>query len=143
MADPRNQVRLDGIGAEQVTLFADGVTIVYDATQPGNVAAAALGKAVTLSGVKTVALAADGDAIIGKLVGVESDGKVVIQYDGFMDFIGGAAATLTHGTAIVGALGPSSAKGYVRSAASGAAAELIKCRGIIVDNTAAQVWVLF
>lgn len=142
MADPRNQVRLDGIGAEQVTLYADGVTIVYDATQPGGVAAASLGKAVTISGVKTGALAADGDAIAGKLIGVEPDGKLVLQYTGFMDFIGGNGATLTHGTAIVGALGPSNAKGYVRSAASGTAAELIKCRGMIYDNTAAQVWVL-
>src|SRR6185295_18166128 len=88
---------------------------------------------VTLSTHKTIALTADGNAVEGKLVKVEADGKATVQVGGFMSLPGGASATLTPGTAIVGALGAASAKGYVRSAASGTAAELIKCRSRIVD----------
>jgi hypothetical protein len=57
-----------------------------------------------------------------------------VQIEGGMTLPGGASATLTRGSAIVGALGASSAKGYIRSAASGTAAELIKARGMIFNN---------
>jgi hypothetical protein len=100
-----------------------------------------IGKAVTFSAADTVALCADGDAVVGKLILVEADGKCAVQTAGVMTLPGGESATLTLGTAIVGDLGASSAKGYIRSAASATAAELVKCRGYIENagDTAAVV----
>ncbi len=90
-----------------------------------------VGLAVTFSAADTVALAADGDAIVGKLMLVESDDKCNVMTEGTMTLPGGNGATLTLGATIVGALNASSAKGYIRSAASGTAAELVKARGRI------------
>lgn len=132
MADPRNAVDFQGIGILTATYVIDNSTIVYDGTKANGAATTMIGKAVTLSADGTVALSADGDAIEGKLILVEADNKCTVQVAGYCDFPGGASATLTRGTAIVGALGAASAKGYIRSAASATAAELIKCRGRIV-----------
>lgn len=131
MPDPRNVIRLEGVHEGRASYKIDGVTITYDATQPNG--SAAVGKAVTFSADDTVALTADGDAVVGKLVGVEPDGTAVVQDEGYATLPGGQGATLTRGSAIVGALGASSAKGYIRSAASATAAELIKCRGMITN----------
>ena len=132
MADPRNAVDFTSINIVTATYKIDNSTITYDATNANGAATTMIGKAVTLSADDTVALCADGDAIEGKLLLVESDNKCTVQVGGYCDLPGGASATLTRGTAIVGALGASSAKGYIRSAASGTAAELVKCRGRIV-----------
>jgi hypothetical protein len=140
MADPRDAVAFDGIGAEYATFKTDGVTIVYDDTKGGG--STAVGKAVTFSADDTVALAADGDAIVGQLVLVESDDKANVQFKGYVELPAGASATVTRGNTIVGALGASSAKGYIRNAASGTAAELVKARGQIYnvgDTTAVGV----
>lgn len=134
MADPRNAVDFQGIGILTATYIIDNSTITYDATKANGAATTMIGKAVTLSADDTVALCADGDAIEGKLLLVESDNKCTVQVGGYTDLPGGASATLTRGSAVVGALGAASAKGYIRSAASGTAAELIKCRGRIVRN---------
>jgi hypothetical protein len=134
MADPRNAVDFEGIGILTATYKIDNSTIVYDATKPNGAATTMIGKAVALSADDTVRLAEDGDAIEGKLLLVESDDKCTVQVGGYTDLPGGASATLTRGSAIVGALGASSAKGHIRSAASGTAAELIKCRGRIIRN---------
>lgn len=131
MADPRNAVSLIGIGYEAETFLIDNSTIVYDATKANG--SASMGLAVTLSGNDTVALAADGDFVMGKLIKVESDNKAVIQTGGHLTLPGGLSATLTRGTRIVGALGAASAKGYIRSAASATAAELLKSRGFITN----------
>jgi hypothetical protein len=131
MADPRNAVAFEGIGEEVATYLIDNSTITYDITKAGG--SAQVGLAVTLSGDGTVALTADSDAVEGKLLLVESDNKASVQVEGYVKLPGGASATLTRGTKIVGALGASSARGYIRSAAAGTAAELIKCRGRIVD----------
>lgn len=133
MANPRNVISFQGIGVRRVTYLVDGVTIVADRTKPFGSDQAGKNLAVSLSAHKTVQLASDGEAIIGRLEGVEPDGKAIIADVGYLEFKGGASATLTPGTAIVGALGASSAKGYIRSAASATAAELIKCRGQIID----------
>lgn len=140
LTNPRNIINNAESGARRKTYKIDGVTIVYDATQPGGAAATAIGKAVTLSADDTVALCADGDAVIGKLILVESDSKCAVQTHGVMSLPGGTAATLTLGSKIVGAL-LVAAKGYIRSAASGTAAELVKARGWIDNNddTAAVV----
>lgn len=129
MASGRAQVSVDGIGYDAVTQKIDASTIVFDATKVNG--CASVGLAVTLSADDTVALCADGDAIAGKLIKVESDGFCTVQVSGFCTLPGGASATLTRLTTFVGALGASSARGYIRSAASGTAAELIKARGQI------------
>jgi hypothetical protein len=133
MADPRNAVDFEGIGAEYASYLIDNSTITYDATKTDG--SAQVGLAVTLSAGRTVALTADASYVRGKLILVESDGKANVQVEGFMTLPGGASATLTHGTPIVGALGASSARGYIRSAASAAAAELLVAKGAIQDNT--------
>lgn len=131
MADPRNAVSHEGNKAHYETYKADGVTITYDATQTGG--SAAVGLAVTESADDTVALTADGDEVRGKVISVESDGKVNVQDGGYMTLPGGASASLTRGKKIVGALGASSAKGYIREVATGTAAELGKARGSIIN----------
>jgi hypothetical protein len=133
MPDPRSDVDFQGIGEQIATYKIDNSTITYDATKPNGAAATMIGKAVTLSAAKTVALCADGDPVEGKLLAVSDDNFCTVQTDGYCDLPGGASATLTLGTTIVGALGAASAKGYIRSAASATAAELIKARGRIVD----------
>lgn len=132
MPDPRNVLDFENIGGVYATYKIDGVTIIYDATKPGG--SAQIGLAVTLSADDTVALTADADAVEGKLILVESDGKANVQVGGYTTFPGGLSATLTRGTTIVGALGAASARGYIRSAASTVAAELIKARGRIVRS---------
>lgn len=133
MASGRNQVDYTDILRADVTMKIDASTILYDATKANGADPTMLGKAVTLSGNDIVALCADADYVFGKLVRVHADGFCVVQIEGFTDLPGGLSATLTRGTAFVGALGASSAKGYIRSAASGAAAELIKMGGRIIN----------
>lgn len=135
MPDPRSTVEFDDIGIVTATFKIDNSTIVYTAADARGAVAAMLDKAVTLSADDTVALCADGDAIVGKLLSVESDGFCTVQVGGFTKLPGGAAATLTRGATIVGALGAASAKGFIRSAASATAAELVKARGRIIRNT--------
>ncbi len=134
MADPRKAVAFEGIGAQYATFKIDNSTIAYDGTKARGAATTMLDKAVTLSTDDTIALAADGDAIIGRLEQVESDNYATVQVGGHTSLPGGAAATLTLGSTIVGALGAASAKGFIRSAASGTAAELVKARGAIINN---------
>lgn len=130
MADPRKTVSFEGIGAVNATFAIDDSTITYDATEENG--SAQVGLAVTLSAAKTVALAADGEAVIGKLLRVEADDYAVVQVAGFCTLPGGTSATLTLGSKIVGDL-LVAAKGYVRSAASGTAAELAVQSGTIID----------
>ena len=130
MSERTNVSNIGVVGAYR-TYKIDASTIIYDASKAGG--SAQVGLAVTFSAANTVALAADGDAVIGKLILVESDDKANVMTHGTMTLPGGASATLTLGAKIVGALGASSAKGYIRSAASGTAAELVKARGFI-DN---------
>lgn len=134
LTNPRDAVNNAESGARRKTYKIDNSTIVYDSTKANGAATTMIGKAVTLSADDTVALCADGDAVIGKLLLVESDNKCAVQVEGVMTLPGGASATLTLGSKIVGALGASSARGYIRSAASGTAAELVKCRGWIDNN---------
>ena len=133
MADPRSDVVWDGIGAENVTFIIDNSTIVYSST--ANYGSASVGLAVTLTTSETVALVGDGEGVLGKLISVDSDNFAVVQVKGFMMLPGGSGATLTNMKSIVGDLGASSAKGYVREVATGTAAELGVARGFIVDPT--------
>ena len=128
----RTNVSNIGVGGQYRTYKIDDSTITYSATAAGG--SSQVGLAVTFSADDTVALCADGDAVIGKLILVESDDKCHVMTDGTMTLPGGDSATLTLGATIVGALGAASAKGYIRSAASGTAAELVKARGRIENN---------
>ena len=128
----RSSVSNIGVVGAYRTYKIDDSTITYSATAAGG--SSQVGLAVTFSADDTVALTADGDAVIGKLILVESDDKCNVMTDGTMTLPGGDSATLTLGATIVGALGAASAKGYIRSAASGTAAELVKARGRIENN---------
>lgn len=132
MADPRNTVGFEGADLGTLTFIPDGVTIVFDATLGGGAAAATIGKAVSFSAGATVQLASDAEAVVGKLILVESDLKCTVQVDGCTTLPGGNGATLTAGTKIVGALGAASAKGFVRNAV---ASESPKQNGMILDAT--------
>ncbi len=131
MADPRFNTKYEGIGVLNATYLSDGVTILYDRTQKNGSPQAGL--IVTLLSARTVELTADGDGVEGKLVSVDSDGICTVQVKGFMKMPGGAGATLTLQNAVVGDLGASSARGYVRAVNSAVAAELAVARGTIVD----------
>lgn len=109
------------------TFWADGVTIFHDRNQIDGVNAGALGKAVTYTAVDdTIALAADGDAVIGRLVKCEPDGGCTVNIAGYVTLPAGNAATCTRGRKQVGALGPAGARGYIRDAAPATAAELAR-----------------
>ncbi len=131
MADPRNAVDFEGIDGVYATYLVDNATITFDPTKVGGSASAGL--AVTISADRTVALTTDGSAAEGKIVLVEADGKANIQVGGYTRLPGGLAATLTRGTKFVGATGAAGARGYIRSAASATAAELLVARGSIED----------
>lgn len=133
MPNPRSIISFEDLDVRYRTFDIDNSTITYDATKTFGSDQAGKKLAVTLSGNGIVALAADGDAIIGRLEKVEPDNRCTVAVLGCLGFKKGNAATVTRGTAIVGALGPSSAKGYVRSVNTATAAELGKCRGQIYD----------
>lgn len=139
MADPRKAVKYNGINAKYATYAIDNSTITYDVTKDNG--SAQVGLAVTLSAADTVALVADAQAVIGKLVKVEADGYATVQVSGFMDLPGGSGASLTRGKRIVGDLGASSAKGYIREVDTSTAAELGVARGFIQNagDTAAVI----
>ena len=129
----RDTVKFKGIQDTPVTYKADGVTIVYDKTKAGG--SAAYGLAATISGNGTVALTADGEKVIGKVGVCESDGKVTI-HKGFQELPAGDGATVTAGFPIVGDLGPSSAKGYIRNIVKATLADVVEGIGtMVVDAT--------
>lgn len=138
MADPRaTLLHVQDAEGRTETFTIDNSSITYSATQTGG--SAAVGKAVTLvAGV--LELAADGEAILGKLLKVEPDNTALVQISGFMTLPGGTSATLTQGARIVGDL-LVAAEGYIQAAASGTAAHHVVSRGFIVDasDTAAVV----
>lgn len=135
LATPRNIVGFEETdGPHDLTFKIDNSTITYDATKANGAADTMIDKAVTLSADDTVALAGDGEPILGKLISVAADNKCSVRVHGYVTLPGGDGATLTRGLAVVGDLDASSAKGYVRIAASATAAELVRARGIIINN---------
>ena len=141
MADPRLAVAYDGIGAVFASFKIDNSTIVYSATENGG--AATIGRAVNLSAADTIQLAGDGEAVLGKLIKVESDNTAVVQIAGAMTLPAGNGASLTLGKKIVGAASAAPANGYIREVATATAAELGLCRGLILDagtTTAVEVY---
>jgi hypothetical protein len=141
MTDPRLAVAFAGVNGKYATFKIDNSTITYSATQVGG--SASVGLAVTPSAADTVALAADGNPVLGKLLKVDADNYATVQIGGGMTLPGGSAASLTLGKKIVGAVNGSAAPGYIREVATGTAAELGLCRGFIVDagtTTAVEVY---
>lgn len=137
MANPRNAVAFDNIGYDGTTFKYDG-TITFDRLLPG--ASAMKGKAVTMTGNGQVGLTQDGDEVKGQLVTVDSDGFCTVQEEGYCKLPAGVSAALTIGAKIVGALGPGSARGYIRavpaatgSYVQGTAGDALKARHEIVD----------
>jgi hypothetical protein len=115
------------------TFWADGVTIIFDVRQPNG--SAAVGRAVSFgAAADTVALCADGDAIVGKLLKVEPDGACTVQNKGNTTLPAGAGATCTPGRRQIGALGPATARGYIRDANPAAPAELARMGPHCWDN---------
>ena len=95
------------------TFQGDGVTIKYDITKPGR--SDAVGKAYKFNADGKGELVGDGEAFDGKVIEVESDHKFTAAYMfGGLRFPIGESATVVRGEKLVGALGPSSAKGYVK-----------------------------
>lgn len=133
MGNPRSTVDFTDIGRLPATYIADGVTIVYDRTKANG--SDKVGRAVMLTGNKTVALTSDGAAVEGILENVEPDGKVGIKAGGYGEAPGGAGAALTPGKKFVGAVGAGGAgdRGYIREAAN--AADALVARGSIVDSS--------
>lgn len=130
MADPRLDVNFVNIGYRAETFKIDNSTITYSATEDNG--SAQVGLAVTLSAAETVALAADAEPIVGKLISVTADNYCTVQTKGYCTLPGGTSATLTLGSAIVGDL-LVAAKGYIRSSDGATAAEIIGQTGKIID----------
>ena len=104
------------------TLKGDGVTIKYDITKPNR--SDAVGKAYKYNKTTGKAeLVADGEEIDGKVLHVDDKHNITAAYMfGGLRLPLGESATVATGDKLVGALGPESAKGYVKAALSAAAA---------------------
>lgn len=140
MADPRNATTRKGIRPQVETFPIDGTSITYSATAARGSAQVDL--AVKISGNNQIGLVDTNERILGKLLHVEPDGMAAVQTGGYVELPGGAAATLTPGTPIVGAQGASSAKGYIKTADNAQVAQATAGRGIITDastTTAVEV----
>jgi hypothetical protein len=141
MADPRLSPRFDGIDPVYATFKIDNSTIVYDQTKAGGSAGAGL--AVNLSASSTIQLVSDAQYVMGKLIRAQVDNIASVQIGGIVLLPGGVSATLTAGSAIVGALGAASAKGFIRTAAAATLAEVALQNGRILDSadaTNVAVW---
>jgi hypothetical protein len=135
MANPRAGIGLwEEEGAEFQTFTFDDSSITYDVAYSGG--SDVVGRAVTFNAAAgVIALAADAEFVLGRLVKVESDGKCTVQTKGIMELPGGAAAGLTLGKAIVGAASAAPANGYIREVDTAVAAELGVMQGHIWEAT--------
>jgi hypothetical protein len=140
MADNRTLAPFqEGIDGAFVTFDIDASTITYDKTKAGG--SASVGLAVNdLAGDHTVQLVSDGEPVLGKLMKVEPDGKCSVQMEGIMALPAGASITVVAGKKVVGALGASSAKGYIRNPAApggtyvqATAVDNANARGMVYD----------
>lgn len=99
------------------TFQGDGETIKYDITKPGR--SDAVGKAFRINADGKGELVIDGQEIDGKVLEVDDDNKFTGAYMfGGLTLPIGDEQTITRGDRLVGALGPSNAKGYVKAAGS-------------------------
>lgn len=131
MSNPRVVAFSDAMEGDFLTFIIDNASITYSATEVNG--SAVVGRAVSLSAAKTIQLAADAEAVVGKLVKVEADNTATVQVKGVMLLPGGNAANLTLGKKIVGAASAAPANGYIREVNTAVAAELGVARGFIID----------
>ncbi len=141
MANPRNiNGPHDGVGYRAETFTVDGVTITYDATAVNG--SPVVGRAVGLvagAAMNTVELVAAGQGILGRLDTVEADGNCTVQIEGECKLPQGNAVDVVEGNKIVGALGPSSARGYIGPPASDAAGALAARHRVEDDTTSTAI----
>jgi len=142
MSNPRLTTSFNEINIATATFLIDNSTITYSVSQANG--SAQVGKAVKLSTNATVALAGDGEHVVGKLMEVFKDNTCTVQVGGFATLPGGTSATLTVGTGIVGDQGGAGGthNGYIQSA-SGTAQALLRNGMIISAASTASVVVNF
>ena len=114
------------------TFKGDGVTIKYDTSKPNR--SDAVGKAYRMNADGKAELVGDGDEFDGKVTHVDDKHNITAAYL----FAGlrlplGDGETVSKGDKLVGALGPNSAKGYVKAASSAAALEALEATDIDDD----------
>lgn len=135
MANPRLVTDYEGIDGHYTGYLIDASTITFSTT--ANRGSAVVDRAVALSGAGIIKLAADGERVIGRLERVEPDGVATVQDGGHTTLPGGTSATLTNGTAFVGALNGGN-PGYIRSVAAATLAEVaVGGASQIIDATTA------
>jgi hypothetical protein len=107
MADVRAIVGFNELDAKNLTVKYDG-TIIFDpsAYNLGN-HSAQVGKAVTMASDSTAGLGASGNYPLGKVLAVESDGFMSVQYGGGIAFPynpgGGTPPVIGRGVTVDGA----------------------------------------
>lgn len=107
----------ENVFLETDTYRGDGTTILYDATKRNR--SDAVGKAYKRNPDGTHSLVDDGEEVEGIVLQVASDNRFTGAYlFGGLFFLIGDGETVTRNSKIVGALGPDSAKGYVKDAPS-------------------------
>ena len=96
------------------TFQGDGDTIKYDATKPNR--SEAVGKAYKINADGKGELVGDGEEFDGKVIAVQDNHKFTGAYMfGGLRLPLGENATVKRGDRLVGALGPSKAKGHVKA----------------------------
>ena len=140
MANPRMLTGpLDGVGYRAVTFKIDGSTITYDATQ--SLGSAVAGRAVGLvAGTQnTVELVDAGDTVLGRLDHVEPDGGCAVQIEGECKLPQGNAVDVVRGQPIMGALGASSARGYIGPVSADVAGATAGKHTVLDDATSTAI----
>jgi hypothetical protein len=134
MSVPRNTTDYTDINPKtQLPFTIDNSTITYDKTKVGG--STQVKRAVKISGDGIVACVADAEGIDGQLILVEADGKCTVRTTGSFKFPAGTGATFTAGRGVVGALGASSAPGFVRGVNVATQAEEDVEFGSVVDDS--------
>ena len=106
------------------TFQGDGDTIKYDITKSGR--SNAIGKAFKINADGKGELVDDGDAIDGKVLDIDDDHKFTAAYMfGGLRLPIGDSETVARGDKLLGALGPDSAKGYVKAVAAPSSLEAL------------------
>jgi hypothetical protein len=135
MANPRRITGpLDGVGFRAVSFKIDGTTITFDATQVDGAAGAGLAVGLVAGTQDTVELVAAGQAITGRLDHVEGDGTCAVQIEGECKLPQGNAVDVVRNERIVGALGPSSARGYIGPAVGTSGTTALAGRHVVLDD---------
>jgi len=135
MANPRRITGpLDGIGYRAATFLADGSTIAYDATVANGAAVAGRAVGLVTGTQNTVELVVAGQAVLGRLDHVESDGSVAVQIEGECKLPQGNAVDVVRGGRIVGALGASSARGFIGPADGTSGTTALAGRHVVLDD---------